>query len=397
MLHVRWACVHMARCCWGSGLALRAWVCGCCCKAGSSPRSPPARAVPLRTLTSPCCAHPLIAATAATYCSSSRRMLRCLRAKRMTTSLLCRWWAQWPRCSASRSSSRSARVCARALRLGTCIGGGRAHSGRALCVRGTRLHPVQHLGGWHPTPRPLSGVPLCAEFLTGAIEEVSKTSGINEAFLGLIVLPIAGNAAEHITGEAAQGWVDCEVLLPRQHGAAPAGRWPVARAAHAWLFIVSCTHHAHTPRWLAAVFVAVKDKMDLAIGVALGSSIQIAIFVIPVVVVAGWVLGKPFTLDFDAFSVLMLTGAPRVRMHPRLLGVPCPCPCQRAAAAAANPLVACARAFVAACVHVHRGRQPPSCSIALRVHLPTRVRACARPLTRSRARSVRHPRLLCLL
>ena len=58
------------------------------------------------------------------------------------------------------------------------------------------------------------------------------------------------------------------------------------------------------------MFVAVKDKMDLAIGVALGSSIQIAIFVIPVVVVAGWVLGKPFTLDFDAFSVLMLTGAP---------------------------------------------------------------------------------------
>jgi Ca2+/H+ antiporter len=36
--------------------------------------------------------------------------------------------------------------------------------------------------------------------LTGAIEEVSRTSGINQAFLGLIVLPIAGNACEHITG-----------------------------------------------------------------------------------------------------------------------------------------------------------------------------------------------------
>ena len=38
-----------------------------------------------------------------------------------------------------------------------------------------------------------------AEYLTGAIEAVSESSGINQAFLGLIVLPIAGNAAEHIT------------------------------------------------------------------------------------------------------------------------------------------------------------------------------------------------------
>jgi calcium/proton exchanger cax len=60
-------------------------------------------------------------------------------------------------------------------------------------------------------------------FLTGALEQVAAKSGLSEAFLGLIVLPIAGNACEHIT----------------------------------------------------AVFVAVKDKMDLAIGVALGSSIQV--------------------------------------------------------------------------------------------------------------------------
>ena len=59
-------------------------------------------------------------------------------------------------------------------------------------------------------------------FLTGSIEEVSEGTGVNRAFLGLIVLPIAGNACEHIT----------------------------------------------------AVVVAAKDKMDLAIGVALGSSIQ---------------------------------------------------------------------------------------------------------------------------
>ncbi|KAL4429055.1 hypothetical protein ABPG77_006094, partial [Micractinium sp. CCAP 211/92] len=42
-------------------------------------------------------------------------------------------------------------------------------------------------------------VAVCSEYLTVAIESVSETSGINQAFLGLIVLPIAGNAAEHIT------------------------------------------------------------------------------------------------------------------------------------------------------------------------------------------------------
>ena len=98
-------------------------------------------------------------------------------------------------------------------------------------------------------------VAICSEYLTGAIEEVSKKTGLNEAFLGLIVLPIAGNAAEHIT----------------------------------------------------AVFVAVKNKMDLAISVALGSSIQIATFVLPVTVIAGWIMGNELTLDFDPFAVLMMT------------------------------------------------------------------------------------------
>ena len=101
--------------------------------------------------------------------------------------------------------------------------------------------------------------PCClCRFLTGALEDVSKQSGLNQAFLGLIVLPIAGNACEHIT----------------------------------------------------AVFVSIKNKMDLAIGVALGSSIQIAVFVIPVTVIVGWVFHKPFFLDsFAPFPTLMLTFA----------------------------------------------------------------------------------------
>eukprot|EP00889_Picochlorum_renovo_P000971 jgi/Picre1/28001/NNA_000962.t1 len=71
----------------------------------------------------------------------------------------------------------------------------------------------------------------------------------------LILLPIAGNAAEHFT----------------------------------------------------AVFLALKNKMDAAISIAVGSSIQIAVFVLPVTVLVGWVIGRPFTLNFDPFAVTILT------------------------------------------------------------------------------------------
>lgn len=99
-------------------------------------------------------------------------------------------------------------------------------------------------------------VAVNSEFLTGAIEAVSAKSGLNQMFLGLIVLPIAGNACEHIT----------------------------------------------------AVFVAMRDKMDLAIGVALGSSIQIAMFAIPFMVITAWILHLPFYLTyFEPFVTTMLT------------------------------------------------------------------------------------------
>jgi Ca2+/H+ antiporter len=66
-------------------------------------------------------------------------------------------------------------------------------------------------------------VAVCAEFLVGSIREMVLNTGVSETFVGLIILPIVGNAAEHVT----------------------------------------------------AVTVASKNKMDLAIGVAVGSSIQI--------------------------------------------------------------------------------------------------------------------------
>jgi Ca2+:H+ antiporter len=97
-------------------------------------------------------------------------------------------------------------------------------------------------------------VAVCAEFLVEAIPEMVADSPVSEAFIGLIILPIVGNAAEHVT----------------------------------------------------AVTVAAKNKMDLAIGVAVGSSIQIALFVTPVVVLLGWILETEMSLYFNLFETISL-------------------------------------------------------------------------------------------
>lgn len=98
-------------------------------------------------------------------------------------------------------------------------------------------------------------VALCAEFMVDSIRDVvGDGSVISEAFIGLILLPIVGNAAEHVT----------------------------------------------------AVTVAMKNKMDLAIGVALGSSIQIAIFVTPLVVIIGWIMNKEMSLYFTLFETVSM-------------------------------------------------------------------------------------------
>jgi Ca2+:H+ antiporter len=98
-------------------------------------------------------------------------------------------------------------------------------------------------------------VAACAEFLVGSINAITNTGAISTEFVGLILLPIVGNAAEHAT----------------------------------------------------AVTVAIKDKMDLAIGVAVGSSMQIALLVIPFTVFLGWCMGKDdMNLSFDGFQVAVL-------------------------------------------------------------------------------------------
>jgi len=96
---------------------------------------------------------------------------------------------------------------------------------------------------------------LCAEFMVDGISSITASGKVSVEFVGLILLPIVGNAAEHAT----------------------------------------------------AVTVACKDKMDLAIGVAVGSSMQVSLFLIPLMVVIGWIMGNDnMTLDFDGFQVAVL-------------------------------------------------------------------------------------------
>ena len=97
-------------------------------------------------------------------------------------------------------------------------------------------------------------VAVCAEFMVDSIKGLVATSSIGEIFIGLIVLPIVGNAAEHVT----------------------------------------------------AITVAMKNKMDLAIGVAVGSSIQIALFITPLVVILGWAMDRNMSLYFTLFETVCL-------------------------------------------------------------------------------------------
>ena len=57
---------------------------------------------------------------------------------------------------------------------------------------------------------------------------------------------------------------------------------------------------------VAAVLMAAKNKMDLSLGIAIGSSLQISLFAIPFVVLVGWATGHTFTLEVDLFALLVL-------------------------------------------------------------------------------------------
>jgi Ca2+:H+ antiporter len=103
-----------------------------------------------------------------------------------------------------------------------------------------------------------------SEILVGSISEAAEKAGLSEFFVGVIIVAIVGNAAEH--------WV--------------------------------------------AVLVAVKDKMDLAVNIAIGSSAQIALFVAPLLVLTSFVLGPhPMALVFNGFELAAIFIAVIIANH----------------------------------------------------------------------------------
>ncbi|MFZ2420085.1 MAG: calcium/proton exchanger [Anaerolineae bacterium] len=96
-----------------------------------------------------------------------------------------------------------------------------------------------------------------SEILVGAVEPTVAVLGVSEFFLGIIIIPLVGNIAEH----------------------------------------------------LVAVQVAFKNQMDLSLGISVGSSLQIALFVAPILVFISLLFGNELTLVFNAFEIITLFAA----------------------------------------------------------------------------------------
>ncbi len=101
------------------------------------------------------------------------------------------------------------------------------------------------------------GVVIASELLVGAVEVVVAQFGISEFFLGIILIPIVGNVAEH----------------------------------------------------LVAVTVAYRNHMELSVEIAVSSSLQIALFVAPLLVFISLAMGNPLTLVFNIYELIALTAS----------------------------------------------------------------------------------------
>lgn len=97
-------------------------------------------------------------------------------------------------------------------------------------------------------------VAVCVEFLVNTLDDIISSRPFSQTFIGLIILPIVGNCAEHIT----------------------------------------------------ATTVAAKGNFDLAIGVSVGSSVQIALFVAPLIVIGGWILDRDMIMYPGIFGGVAL-------------------------------------------------------------------------------------------
>jgi len=96
-----------------------------------------------------------------------------------------------------------------------------------------------------------------SEILVGAVEHTVAAMGLSEFFLGIIIVPLVGNVAEHLAG----------------------------------------------------VQSAVKNQMELSLSISIGSSLQVALFVVPVLVFVSLLLGHALTLVFNQFELIALFGA----------------------------------------------------------------------------------------
>jgi len=100
-------------------------------------------------------------------------------------------------------------------------------------------------------------IAVLSEVLVGAVEHVTVSLGLTEFFIGIIIIPLVGNVAEH----------------------------------------------------LVAVEVAIKNKMELSLAVSLGSSLQVALFVAPLLVFISLLFGNPLLLVFTSFELIALFSA----------------------------------------------------------------------------------------
>ena len=118
--------------------------------------------------------------------------------------------------------------------------------------------PAPHSAGWSIRKSAIilviatALVALMSEFLVGAVEAARSSLGFTEVFVGVVVVAIIGNAAEHST----------------------------------------------------AVLMAMKNKIGLSLGIAVGSSVQIALFVAPVLVFVSYAFGQPMNLEFSLPEVV---------------------------------------------------------------------------------------------
>merc|ERR1719221_2356239 len=97
-------------------------------------------------------------------------------------------------------------------------------------------------------------VAIASEMLVASLEGGCEGSGISSHFIGIILLPIVGNACEHAS----------------------------------------------------AIRFAIMDKPGLSIGIAVGSSTQISLFVVPMAVLCGWVIDQPMDLNFGSLNTTVM-------------------------------------------------------------------------------------------